>query len=127
MIGSTRAVRVWAYPAPCDLRKGYNGLYGLVAGALDRDPLSGDFYLFCNRRRTSCKVLTYDGTGLCIFQKRLEKGRFAKLWDRDGAGRTVELTASELSLFLEGCTLLAQQRLSPPALGASIVDPQVRL
>ena len=122
MIGSTRALRVWAYPSPCDLRKGYNGLYGLVANVLGRDPLSGDLFLFCNRRRTICKVLTYDGTGLCIFQKRLESGRFAKLWMRGRSSRVVELTATELSLFLEGCTLVGQQRLSPPAISARTVD-----
>lgn len=72
MIGLPRSVRVWAYPAPCDLRKGYNGLFGLVQNELGLDPLSGDLFLFCNRNRTSCKVLSWDGTGLCIFAKRLE-------------------------------------------------------
>jgi transposase len=110
VIGGSRNVRVWAYPAPCDLRKGYNGLFGLVANELQRDPLSGDLFLFCNRRRTSCKVLLWDGTGLCIFAKRLEKGQFAALWPADSA---VRLTASELALYIEGCALVGRQRLSP--------------
>lgn len=56
MIGSTRNVRVWAAPQPTDLRKGYDGLYGLVSGALGRDPQSGDLFLFVNRSRRSCKA-----------------------------------------------------------------------
>ena len=115
MIGSTRALRVWAYPAPADLRKGFDGLAGLVATQLQRDALCGDCYLFVNRDRTRAKVLLYDGTGLCIYQKRLEQGRFAALWiPPDGTARPVRtLTLSELSLFLEGCVLLSRMALSP--------------
>ena len=54
--------------------KGYNGLFGLVQTGLRRDPLSGELYLFVNLSRKLCKVLPWDGTGLCILQKRLEKG-----------------------------------------------------
>lgn len=114
MIGSSRALRVWAYPAPVDLRKGYNGLFSLVQESLKRDPLSGDLYLFVNRVRTSCKVLLWDGTGLCIYMKRLSKGRFASLW-RSGRDQPLALTMSELSLFLEGCSLVGTRRLSPKA------------
>jgi transposase len=112
VIGTSRAVRVWAYPQPADLRKGYNGLYGLVKEGLGRDPLSGDLFLFVNRRRTTCKVLLWDGTGLCIFQKRLEKGRFACLW-RQRRDDPVRLTSNELGLFLEGCELVGRRVLSP--------------
>jgi transposase len=59
-------------------------------------------------------VLLWDGTGLCIFQKRLEKGRFAAPWRDDGD--VVKLTASELALFIEGCDLVARHRLSPDAI-----------
>ena len=114
MIGSTRALRVWAYPQPCDLRKGFDGLAGLVTTALRQDPLRGDCYLFVNRDRTRAKVLVYDGTGLCIYQKRLEVGRFAALWGRDGALPAVELTLSELALFLEGARIVGRLPLSPP-------------
>jgi transposase len=111
ILGTSRAVRVFAYPEPVDLRKGYDGLYGLVKQGLKRDPLSGDLFLFCNRRRRGCKVLVWDGTGLCVFQKRLERGRFASLF-RDDA-RAIELTASELALFIEGCELVGRRTLSP--------------
>jgi transposase len=105
---------VWAYAAPADLRKGFDGLYGLVVKELGGDPLSGDCFLFVNRYRTRAKVLLWDGTGLCIYQKRLERGRFACLWKREEAKPSgIELTLSELSLFLEGCQLLQRVRLSP--------------
>lgn len=114
MIGTTRNLRVWAYPKPCDLRKGHNGLSGLVVTEFDAELLSGDYFLFVNRRRTLCKVLLWDGTGLCIYNKRLESGRFARLW-READEPKLRLTASELSLFLEGCELVGKEELSPPA------------
>ena len=115
MIGSTRSLRAWAYPAPADLRKGFDGLGGLVT-QLRQDPLAGDCVLFVNRLRTRAKVLLWDGTGLCVYHKRLEQGRFAALWAPDGAATPVRtLTLSELSLFLEGCTLLTRTALSPDA------------
>lgn len=113
MIGSTRALRVWAYAAPTDLRKGFDGLSALVVAQLAQDPLSGDCFLFTNRVRTSAKVLVWDGTGLCLYHKRLEQGRFSALWEA-GAGAAVRLTLSELALFLEGAALRARLPLSPP-------------
>lgn len=104
---------VFAFPAPVDLRNGFNGLYALVARHLGRDPLDGALYLFTNRSRTSAKVLHFDGTGLCIYHKRLARGRFASLWQR-ADGHAVSLTRAELALFLEGCRLLDHQPLSPP-------------
>lgn len=114
ILAPSRAVRVFAFPAPVDLRKGYDGLYGLVQAGLRQDPMSGDLFLFVNEARKLCKVLVWDGTGLCIFQKRLERGCFAKLWRDDG--QVVRLTQSELALFIEGCTLLDRRSLSPIAL-----------
>ncbi len=67
MIGATRHVRVFAYTEPADLRKGFDGLYGLVTRELGRDPLSGEHFLFVNRTRTRAKVLLWDGTGLCVY------------------------------------------------------------
>jgi len=114
ILGTSRALRVFAYPEAVDLRKGYDGLFGLVKQGLSRDPLSGELFLFVNKRRDSCKVLVWDGTGLCIFQKRLERGRFAAPWRDDG--HVVRMTASELALFIEGCELVGRRRLSPDAI-----------
>jgi transposase len=112
VIGSTRNLQVFAYPAPCDMRRGFDGLYGVVVRELGRDPLSGDCYLFTNRRRTTAKVLHFDGTGLCVYAKRLEQGRFACLW-ADEPGQPVRLTMTELALFLEGSSLAGRIPLSP--------------
>lgn len=112
MIGSTRQVTVWAYGAPVDLRKGFDGLSGVVSQQLGQDPLSGSCYLFVNATRKRAKVLLWDGTGLCIYAKRLERGRFACLW-RDAEARVVRLTMSALQLFLEGSALVGRVALSP--------------
>jgi transposase len=113
VIGFTRRVRVFAYVNPTDMRKQYDGLYALVVSEMKADPLSGDLFLFTNRRRTRAKVLLWDGTGLCVYQKRLERGRFAPLWRRSDE-EMLEMTLSELALFLEGSTLAGAVRLSPP-------------
>lgn len=112
MIGSTRVLRVLAYAQPADMRKGFDGLYGLVRTALGQDPMSGDLYLFVSRDRRRAKVLLWDGTGLCIYAKRLERGRFASMW-AEGVS-DVSLTMSELQLFLEGSKAVGRVALSPP-------------
>ena len=112
MITLPRHVRVHAYAAPADMRKGYEGLSALVRDELGRYPLSGDLFLFTNRTRRRAKVLLFDGTGLCLYCKRLDKGIFAKLW-RDETRHEVALTVSELTLFLEGSALVGRVKLSP--------------
>lgn len=101
------ARRVFGYPAPVDLRNGYNGLYGLVEQGLGRDPMAGDLYLFVNESRKLCKILLWDGSGLCIFQKRLTLGTFAKLWRDDD--KVLQLTQRELALFIEGSTFFERR------------------
>lgn len=113
MIGSSRQLRVFAYAEPVDMRKGFEGLAAVVRQVLGRDPLSGDLFLFTNRTRKRAKVLLWDGTGLCLYAKRLEKGKFADLRCRSRGG-TLVLTTSELQLFLEGTTLVGLRALSPP-------------
>jgi len=112
MISPARLDRVFAYSRPTDMRKGFDGLFGLVRDHLGHDPLSGDLFLFvsCDRRRA--KVLQWDGTGLCLLAKRLETGRFAKVWGDE----PMELTTSELALFLEGSHLVGGVRISPEKL-----------
>ena len=115
MIGSTRSVRVFAYTLPTDMRKGFDGLFGMVKSHLDRDPLSGDLFLFVARNRKRAKVLLWDGTGLCLYAKRIEKGKFAKLWAGEDV-TDIELTMSELQLFLEGSRLVGKVPVSPEKL-----------
>ncbi len=126
MIGSTRNVQAWAHAAPVDLRKGFEGLYGLVSRDLGRDPLSGDLFLFVNRSRTRAKVLFWDGTGLCLYQKRLEQGRFACLWKSE-AGEPLDLTVTELGLFLEGSQWVERVRLSPERFTPTAFSDQSRI
>ncbi len=113
MIGTSRVQRVYAYAEPADLRKGFDGLYGLATNAMGYDVLRGDCFLFVNRRRTRAKVLLWDGTGLCIYAKRIEQGRFAAVWERAHAKRSVALSMSELHLFLDGSDLVGRRRLIP--------------
>jgi transposase len=115
MILDGKRARVYAYARPADMRKGFEGLSALVRQELRRDPLSGDLFVFVNRRCHRAKVLHWDGTGLCVYAKRLEKGRFACLW-RDPEVGCLELSPSELRLLLEGCQLVGRMQLSPPAL-----------
>lgn len=115
MIERFRQQRVFAYGAPVDMRKGFDGLYSLVKESLEHDPLSGDLYLFVSRNRIRAKVLLFDGTGLCVYAKRLERGRFASLWSCSKGGY-VTLSSSELQLFLEGSRWVGKVPLSPPTL-----------
>lgn len=119
MIGISGSIRVWAYPRPADLRRGYNGLFALVRNEMGHDPRCGDVYLFVNRRRSATKCLVHDGTGLCILMKRLDRHSFAPLWRADSDGK-IRLTASELALYLEGCREVGYRQLSPAR--TNIVD-----
>lgn len=115
IVGNSMQRRVFAYGAPADMRKGFDGLYRMVQEGMGRNPMSGDLFLFVSRNRIRAKVLLWDGTGLCLYAKRLERGRFACLW-RERQGETLELSSSELQLFLEGCDLVGRVPLSPPPL-----------
>ena len=125
MIGSTRQMRVYAYCAPADMRKAYEGLSHLVRTELKRDPTSGELFLFTNRLRNRAKVLLFDGTGLCLYCKRLDKGRFAKLWGAGKEGGELELTTTELTLFLEGSELVGRISLSPAAVCEKDLAPMI--
>ena len=112
MIGSTRNLRVHVSTEPCDLRRGYDGLYAIARDVLSEDPLSGHLFLFVSRSRKRAKVLFFDGTGLCIYMKRLEVGLFSAPWKR-GRGERMTLTMSELALFMEGSEQVLHASLSP--------------
>lgn len=116
MIGSSAKLRVFAHREPVDMRKSYNGLAALVRDAFGRELLEGDVFLFASKNRRRAKALFWDGTGCCIYQKRLEKGRFANLRERSASGDAVlGLSMSELALFFEGSELIGKKSLSPAA------------
>ena len=81
------------------MRKGFEGLYGLVRDRLPCDPLSGHLFVFVNRRGTQIKVLYFDRSGWCLWAKRLEAGHFIADW-RDVRSREIDCTS--LKLLLEG-------------------------
>ncbi len=92
-------VRVQVYGYPTDMRKSYDGLYALTRNELGQDPLSGQLFVFINRRATQMKVLYWDRTGFCVWAKRLEQGRFLSDW---GKVTTREMDWTGLKLLLEG-------------------------
>lgn len=112
MIGSTRQLRVYACSTAVDMRKSFDTLSALVTDSLGRDVLSGELFLFVGKDRRRAKVLFWDGTGLCLYSKRLEKGRFVAPWKRETKGALV-MTMSELTLFLEGSEFVGRLPLSP--------------
>jgi transposase len=109
VFGLGAATRVYVAVGSTDMRKGFEGLYGLVRDQLGLDPLSGHLCLFCNKGRNRLKVLYWDGSGLWICAKRLERGRFS--WPSDGEQSTrVTLSQEELSLLLGGIDLTRTRR-----------------
>lgn len=114
MIGKL-GTEIYAFCEPVDMRKGFEGLAGIVRNDMGLDPLGGALFLFTNRRRTHAKVLLFDGSGLCVYAKRLERGQFAKLW-RWSRHKQLVLKRSELELFLEGSDLVGRFRVSPDPL-----------
>ena len=92
-------LRIWLYVPPTDLRKSFDGLSALVRTKLQDDPLSGQLFVFLNRRRTQVRILYFDRSGYCVWAKRLEQGRFHS----DATDTTKQrLSWSDLQLILEG-------------------------
>lgn len=100
------ATRIFVATGSTDLRKGGNGLYALVR-AQDRDALSGDLFLFCNRRRDALKIFFWSEGALWVCAARLERGTYR--WPAAGES-AVTMTASELHLLLSGIDLAGSKR-----------------
>ncbi len=104
MFGFGPATRIYLAPCATDMRKGFEGLYGLVRDRLQCEPLSGHVFLFCNARRNRLKLMVFDGSGLWVCSKRLEKGCFR--WPEPGEGQAkIVLTHEELAMLLGGIDL----------------------
>jgi transposase len=109
MFGVGAATRIYLAAGATDMRKGFEGLYGLVRDRLLCDPLSGHIFLFSNAPRNRLKLLFWDGSGLWVCAKRLEKGRFR--WPEAASGQVkVVLSPEELALLLGGIDLAATRR-----------------
>jgi transposase len=99
MLSLSPATRIFLAVAPIDGRMSFNGLTALVQGTLEQEPTSGFLFVFVNRARNRLKILFWDGSGLVLYTKRLERGRFAA---PVGAGRSQCLRPEELTLLLHG-------------------------
>jgi transposase len=100
-------VRVHVYGRPTDMRKSFDGLYALTCRELGQNVLDGNLYAFINRRGTQMKVLYFDRTGLCVWAKRLEAGRFVSDWRKV---QTHETDWTGLKLLLEGIEVKARRK-----------------
>jgi transposase len=104
VFGLGLATKIYVAVEAVDMRKGFDGLYGLVRDQLGQDPLSGHLFLFSNRTRTRLKALVWDGSGLWVCAKRLEKGRYR--WPAANEKQTsVTMRAEELAMLVNGLDL----------------------
>lgn len=103
MIALNRRTKVFLSKTPADMRASYDSLFLRVKDVIKEDPFSGHLFVFLNKRRTCCKCLYYDGTGLVLICKRLESGQFARVNPFHSADIT--LTQAEFNLFFEGADI----------------------
>jgi len=113
MIALPTHTQIWIVAGRTDLRRGFTGLSGMVQTKLEQDPFSGHVFVFRGRRGHLIKVLWWDGDGLCLFAKRLERGRF--VWPQASSG-TVSLSRAQLSMLLEGIDWRRPVRTAAPQL-----------
>lgn len=109
MLSFTGGLKVFLAVAPCDLRKSFNGLLGLVTQQLGEDPRTGALFVFTNRRHTRLKILLFDGTGLWVCTKRLEKGTFSWPPSVEPPATKLRLTPEALALLTDGVDLRGAQ------------------
>ncbi len=105
MLNFPASLKIYLAVGVTDLHKSFNGLYALASNQLKVDPLSGALFVFCNRKCDRVKILHWDGSGLWVYAKRLEKGRFS--WPRGLALKDgkLPLRAEALSMLLSGIDL----------------------
>ncbi len=104
LFGISGNARMFLYCEAADMRKGFDGLSGLVTNKLGQNPLSGDIFIFINRPRTLVKILVWDQTGFAIWHKRLEQGTF-EMPRIEKSQTAVQITRQKLMLILEGISL----------------------
>jgi transposase len=110
MLSFHAQLKVFVAVAPCDLRMNFNGLWSAAQQQLGEDPKSGALFVFGNRRRNRIKILYFDGTGVCVLAKRLEKGTFAWPQSASESNGKIRLAPQALQLLLDGVELKAGGR-----------------
>jgi transposase len=113
MISLPGGGQIWLACGVTDMRKGFDGLAAIVQMQLAEDPFSGQLFVFRGRRGDRVKLLWWDGDGLCLFAKPLERGRF--VWPNATSG-SVHLSQAQLSMLLEGIDWRRPQRTHTPHL-----------
>ncbi len=113
MIELRTGTKIWLVAGVTDMRRGFDGLSAQVQTVLEQQPFSGHVFVFRGRRGDIVKLLWFDGDGLCLFAKRLEKGRF--IWPQASQG-SVSLTGAQLSMLLEGIDWRSPKRTWTPEL-----------
>ena len=103
MFSFPNQTKVYLAVSPVDMRKSFNGLWTEASERLKEDPFSGALFVFANKRRDRIKILYWDGSGLLVFAKRLEKGRFT--WPSGSNDHKLSLTLQSLGMLLEGIDL----------------------
>jgi transposase len=109
VIGLPASVRVYLCMVPCDMRRSFDGLHGLVTSVMQLDALGGHLFVFSNRRRDRVKLFYWDRDGFAIWSKRLEEGTYAMPFG-EGDERRSEVTAQELGALLSGIDLSQAKR-----------------
>jgi transposase len=102
MLTFSGSLKVFVAVEPCDMRRSFNGLHDLVANQLREDPKSGAIFAFTNKRRTLLKILYFDGSGLWVLAKRLERGTFSWPKGMDVRDGKLRLNSTALGFLLDG-------------------------
>ena len=104
MFGLTSSHRYFLYNASTDMRKSFDGLSGIIRGQLKRNPLSGDVFIFVNRRRNKVKLLKWEEGGFVLYYKRLESGTF-ELPRWNNQTNTYQIRWSDLVMMIDGISM----------------------
>jgi transposase len=109
MLNLASGVKIFVYTQATDMRKGFNGLSGIVRSEFQSDPTDGSLFIFINRRRDRMKLLHFDGGGFWLYYRLLEAGTFEDLKPKDDSCR-LQIDATQLSMLLSGVSLVRSDR-----------------
>jgi transposase len=109
MLNLSHGTKIYVYMPAADMRKGMDGLSGIIRSEFRADPTDGSMYVFINRRRDRMKILHFDGGGFWLYYRLLEAGTFEALQARDEAACLV-IDSTQLAMLLSGVSLVAAQR-----------------
>jgi transposase len=109
MLSLSNDLRIFAYTLATDMRKGFDGLSGIVRNEFQADPTDGSLFIFINRRRDRMKLLYFDGGGYWLYYRLLEAGTFEELRPADASCK-LQIDATQLSMLLSGVSLVSAKK-----------------